>query len=288
MQIIRPIIGILVCLAIGAIFLAAGADGGLLRGNMPVFLISGSIGFLLHWLVFVPSFIYQTEHYFDLTGALSFMLTVLVALVNLPGLDIRTLILAVMVSVWSLRLGTYLFLRVKRVGKDVRFDDIKPRFFRFLFTWTMGGLWVLVTIAPALAAMTTLFQQPLGWMSYTGILLWVVGFGIEVIADQQKTNFRNDPDNKGRFIKSGLWSRSRHPNYFGEILLWIGVALVAMPVLAGWQLLTLISPLLVILLLTRVSGIPLLERKAENTWGNDAEYIAYRNSTPVLIPRLTN
>jgi steroid 5-alpha reductase family enzyme len=91
------------------------------------------------------------------------------------------------------------------------------------------------------------------------VLLWVLGWALEVIADAQKSRFNADVANRGRFINTGLWSRSRHPNYFGEILLWVGVAVVAFPVLHGWQYVTLLSPFFVAFLLTRVSGIPLLE-----------------------------
>ncbi|MFM1897050.1 MAG: hypothetical protein RLZZ385_2124 [Pseudomonadota bacterium] len=281
---LKPLLGILFCLLLGAVFLVAGSDGGVMLGGLPLFALCGVIGFVLHWLAFIPSFARQTEQFFDLTGALSFLVTVAVALLCVPRIDIRTALLAVMVSVWALRLGSFLFLRIRKAGADRRFDHIKPYFWRFLFSWTLGGLWVLVTLAPALAAMTTLFQQTMDVGSYVGIGLWLTGFIVEVVADQQKTRFRQRPENQGRFISSGLWAWSRHPNYFGEILLWLGVALVALPVLAGWQLLTLLSPLLVIVLLTRVSGIPLLEKKADAQWGNEEAYQAYKQNTPVLIP----
>ncbi len=119
-----------------------------------------------------------------------------------------------------------------------------------------------------------------------GALVWVIGFAIEVTADAQKSRFNADPSNKGKFIRTGLWSRSRHPNYFGEIVLWIGIAIIAIPVLQGWQWVAMISPLFVTLLLTRVSGIPLLEKKADVKWGGQAEYEEYKKNTPVLIPRM--
>jgi steroid 5-alpha reductase family enzyme len=105
-----------------------------------------------------------------------------------------------------------------------------------------------------------------------------------VIADRQKSAFNAKPENKGRFISTGLWSWSRHPNYFGEIVLWIGVAIIALPILRGWQWVTLISPVFIILLLTRISGIPLLERRADQKWGNEAEYQSYKARTSVLVP----
>jgi steroid 5-alpha reductase family enzyme len=116
--------------------------------------------------------------------------------------------------------------------------------------------------------------------------VWVIGFTIEVAADVQKSRFNSDPTNKGRFVRDGLWSRSRHPNYFGEIVLWIGVAIIALPILQGWQWVALLSPIFVTLLLTRVTGIPLLEMKADKKWGGQPDYEAYKQATPVLIPRL--
>jgi len=109
---------------------------------------------------------------------------------------------------------------------------------------------------------------------------------MEVIADAQKSHFNADPANKDKFIQTGLWSRSRHPNYFGEIVLWIGVLIIAMPVLQGWQWAALISPVFVTLLLTRISGVPLLEKKADQEWGGQAGYETYKKQMPVLIPRL--
>jgi steroid 5-alpha reductase family enzyme len=194
-------------------------------------------------------------------------------------------VLVVLVSIWALRLGTFLYRRIHKSGSDSRFDDIKPSFTRFLMAWTLQGLWVFLTLAAALAAMTAQSAPPLGLVGWLGIAVWAAGFAIEVIADAQKQAFRKDPANKGRFIRSGLWAWSRHPNYFGEIVLWSGIALIALPALSGWQYVTLISPLFVYLLLTRVSGIPILESRADARWGDKPDYQAYKARTPVLFPR---
>ena len=149
----------------------------------------------------------------------------------------------------------------------------------------MQGLWVYLTISCALVAMTTANPLPLGPLAYTGAALWLVGFGFEVVADYQKRRFRKDPANEGRFITDGVWAWSQHPNYFGEILLWTGIALIAFPVLEGAQLATLISPVFVFVLLTRISGIPLLRVRAKKRWSEDPEFQAYTKRTAVLIPR---
>jgi steroid 5-alpha reductase family enzyme len=141
-------------------------------------------------------------------------------------------------------------------------------------------------LAAALVAITSNTRKPLGLFALVGFLIWAFGFAIETIADVQKNRFRADPLNREEFIRTGLWARSRHPNYFGEIVLWIGVAIIAIPVLRGWQWVTLISPVFVALLLTRISGIPLLERRADEKWGGQEDYEAYKARTSVLIPRL--
>ncbi len=288
MTIIKPIFAILVVLAISALVALAGAQNSVLIGTLPLFVLCAAVGFILHWLVFVPSVIFQTEHYFDLTGSISYIATVALVVILHPQLDIRALVLVIMVATWAIRLGSFLFMRVKRDGRDRRFDEIKTKFWRFLFTWTLGGAWVFITMAASLAAMTTASPQPLDITFYCGLILWIAGFTIEVTADTQKTRFRAKPENKDKFITSGVWSRSRHPNYFGEIVLWIGVAVIAMPILQGWQWVTLISPIFVILLLTRVSGVNLLEKSAQERWGSDPAYKEYVANTPVLIPRLSN
>jgi len=281
----NSIIGIILSLLVGAGILLAGSQGSVNVFGMPLFLLCGIIGFALHWIVFLPSFAFKTEHYFDLTGSLSYIGTVIAAAYLNPNLDIRDLIICAMILIWAVRLGSFLFSRVKKAGQDIRFIVMKTKFFWFLMTWTLGGLWVLVTMAAGLAAMTSNATVALGPLSYLAICLWILGMAIEVIADQQKTRFRSDPENRDRFITTGLWAWSQHPNYFGEILLWLGLALLAVPVLSGWQLATLISPIFVYVLLTKISGIPLLDRLAKKKWGRDPEFVAYTEATPVLMFR---
>mgnify|MGYP001370560948 FL=1 len=271
---------------IGVLVALAGSQGGAAIAGMPVFALVVGLAFLIQWLVFIPSFRMQTEKFFDLTGSLTYISLTLMAVLLSANLDIRSLLLAALVVIWALRLGTFLFRRVHKAGKDDRFDEIKPSFFRFLNVWTIQALWVTFTAAAALVAITTSVRKELDLFAIVGALVWVFGFAIEVAADSQKSRFNADPSNKGKFIQTGLWSRSRHPNYFGEIVLWIGIAIIALPVLQGWQWVALISPIFVTLLLTRVSGIPLLEKKADQKWGGQPEYEEYKKRTPSLIPRI--
>ena len=281
---IKPLIGILVILIISCAIALAGSQGSIEANGLPLFLICASVGFILHWIIFVPSFIAQTEHYFDLTGSISYVSTIIVAYLFHPNMDARSLVVCALIAIWAIRLGSFLFLRVKKDGKDRRFDEIKTKFFRYMFTWTLGGAWVFITMAAGLAVITSSNQVALDGFFYAGVALWVLGFGIEVIADRQKAKFRRISENKGKFITEGLWSISRHPNYFGEIVLWLGIAVVALPTLVGWQYVTLISPIFVAFLLIKVSGVKLLEISGMERWGDDPAYINYVASTPSLVP----
>jgi steroid 5-alpha reductase family enzyme len=279
-----------ILILIGYIVALAGSQGGATLGGIPVFTLVVALAFLIQWLVFIPAYIYQTEKYFDITGSITYITMTGVALCytrySIP-LDARSILIATLVIIWAIRLGTFLFSRIRKAGKDDRFDEIKLNFFRFLNVWTIQGLWVTFTAAAALVAITSATRKGLDAFAIIGALVWVIGFVIEVTADAQKSRFNADPSNKGKFIRTGLWSRSRHPNYFGEIVLWIGIAIIAIPVLQGWQWVAMISPLFVTLLLTRVSGIPLLEKKSDKKWGGQADYEEYKKNTPVLIPRLS-
>jgi steroid 5-alpha reductase family enzyme len=275
-----------ILILIGILVALAGSQGGALAFGVPLFALSVGLAFLIQWLVFIPAYLLQTEKFFDLTGSITYISVILIAVFFSKGVDFRSILLAALVVIWAVRLGSFLFGRIKKAGKDDRFDEIKPSFIRFLNVWTIQGLWVTFTMAAALVAITTTTRKELDVFAIIGFLVWAFGFAIEVVADAQKSRFSANPDNKGKFIQTGLWSRSRHPNYFGEIVLWVGVTIIALPVLQGWQWVSLISPIFVTFLLTRVSGVPLLEKKADKKWGGQEDYESYKKRTPVLIPRL--
>jgi steroid 5-alpha reductase family enzyme len=275
-----------VTILLGLLVALAGSQGGATIAGIPIFALAVGLAFLIQWLVFIPAYIYQTEKFFDLTGSLTYLSVITFALLSSARMDGRALLVYVLVVIWAARLGTFLFRRIKKAGKDDRFDDIKPSFVRFLNVWSLQGLWVTFTLAAALVVITTTSRKEIDLFAILGGLVWVFGFAMEAIADYQKSRFNADPANQGKFINTGLWSRSRHPNYFGEIVLWVGVAIISLPVLQGWQWAALISPVFVTLLLTRISGVPLLEKKADEMWGGQEDYEAYKKNTPVLIPRL--
>lgn len=283
------LIAIVAALVIGGLVALAGSQNGASVGGIPLFALAVAAAFVIQILAFIPAFLLRTERFFDLTGSATFFVISVVLVLLTPMPDVRSWILAGMVMLWAARLGSFLAMRVHKAGSDGRFDEVKGSPLRFLQVWVIQGAWVSLTAAAAWIAISTdaAARPPLGWLSIVGVVVWALGMVVEIVADAQKSAFRKDPRNRDEFIRTGLWSRSRHPNYFGEIVIWVGVFITAAPVLTGWQWVAVLSPLFVILLLTRVSGIPLLEARAEKKWGDRVDYIAYRDSTPVLVPRLT-
>ena len=242
--------------------------------------------FAVQWVGLIHARLFETEHYFDLVGSLTYITVTLFAVQQATDMGLRQQIIAGVVIVWAARLGPFLFRRIQKAGEDRRFRKIKLSTRRFLLTWTLQGTWVFLTAGAALAAIMTPNAAPLGTLFYVGAVMWVLGFAIEVIADNQKSAFKADAANENKFITTGIWARAQHPNYFGEILLWAGVAVMALPSLSGSAMIFLISPVFVAVLLTRISGVPLLRKTAGERWGEDPEYQAYLKNTPLLIPRI--
>jgi steroid 5-alpha reductase family enzyme len=280
----RSLIGIIIVLLIASGLAFAGSQGGYTVNGFPLYALCILLAFVIQWIAFIPAYMNQTESFFDLAGGLTYIIVTVTAVALSSEVDTRSYLLLGIILVWAVRLGSFLFMRIRAAGEDRRFREIKPSFARFLLTWTIQGLWVSFSVAAGLAAITSTVRVGLDAFAVIGLIVWLIGFGIEIIADRQKSAFNATPANKGKFINTGLWSWSRHPNYFGEIVLWIGVAIIALPVLRGWQWATLISPIFIILLLTRISGVPLLEKRADEKWGGQPEYEAYKAGTSVLVP----
>ena len=287
----KDYLNIIIIICFASIIAWGGSHNSMTYNGYPILFFCLSASFLVHWVIFIPSFLAKTEKFYDITGTLAYLITLYLASVltsysSGASLEPRTLIIIGMVSFWALRLGIFLFIRVLKVGEDRRFREAKKSFSKYLVWWTMSALWVFLTTANALTLIVNnkkLVNQPI---FYLGLLIWFIGILFEIIADEQKRRFRLNEKNRGKFISSGLWSISRHPNYFGEIILWIGIAIISLPTLSGFQYVTLISPLFIYLLLTRISGVNLLEESSDKKWGDLPEYEQYKRETPVLVPFL--
>ncbi len=245
------------------------------------------VAVLLQVIFFIPSFLLKTEKYYDLVGSLTYVTTVSLAYFSVETKTMIDSIIYFYVMVWALRLGIYLFRRVRNDGKDVRFEKAKRHFFWFLQYWMGQALWISLTACAAIIAILSTEEDTLPVLAMVGMGLWLSGFAIESLSDYQKRVFRKENNPSEAFIHTGLWARSRHPNYFGEITLWTGIAVIALNTLTGIEYITLVSPIFVYILLTRMSGVNLLERIADERYGHLEEYQRYKRNTPVLVPKLS-
>jgi len=278
------LIGIAVAVAIGCLLVfTLGSTDQVSRWTMASII---GLAFGIQWLAFIPAYLKRTEHFYDLVGGSSFVGVTLFSLLLSPSLDLRSVLLFAMILLWGGRLSIFLFKRIQKAGKDGRFEDIKQSFPRFLFAWTAQGLWVSFMLAPVFVSVL----QPTGSIDaflLIGALVWIFGYGFEVVADHQKSRFKARPENEGKFINEGLWKLSRHPNYFGEITLWVGITVIAIPSLSGWQFIALASPLFIFSLLRFISGVPMLEKRADEKWGHLEAYQKYKRGTSRFLPRLS-
>jgi steroid 5-alpha reductase family enzyme len=245
------------------------------------------IAFLIQWILFVPAFYFQTEKFYDLTGSVTYISIVSYVSVqsyNVINVKVGSILLASCIILWAIRLGSFLFTRIHKAGEDKRFKFIKPSPTRFFMTWTLQGMWVSICSMCALTAIASKNGVIQNGVFYIGILVFITGFVLEIIADNQKSRFRKNSENKDQFIAHGLWYYSRHPNYFGEIALWLGISIMSFSSLSGWQYFTLISPLFTYLLLVYISGVRILEISGMEKWGHLENYKEYVRTTSSLFP----
>lgn len=232
--------------------------------------------------MFVIAYKLQSDKLTDVSYAVSFIVLALIAHF-FSSQQVVHWLLTLMVCVWAVRIGGFLLYRVIKVGKDRRFDGMRENFWQFGKFWAGQALSVWVLMLPI--GLLTNANASLTTTSVVGIVIWGVGVIIESIADFQKYAFHENPANKGKWIESGIWRYSRHPNYFGEILVWVGIYVTAWPFLSGiGALVGVVSPLFITILLLFVSGVPLLEKSADKRWGNDPRYKQYKRSTSLIVP----
>lgn len=247
------------------------------------------LAFLIQWVAFIPAYLFQTEKFYDLTGSLTYLTVIWFVYLssNQAGeVNFQNLLVTVLISIWAIRLGTFLFSRIHKDGEDKRFRSIKTSPSQFFMTWTLQGMWVSICSMCAITGISSSEGLVLNPLFYLGFILFVIGFSIEVIADHQKTVFRAIKENKDKFISTGLWSKSQHPNYFGEILLWSSIAIMSFSSLSGTQYLTMISPIFTYVLLVYISGVRMLDDMGNKKWGHLEEYKQYKQNTPVLFIKL--
>ncbi len=249
---------------------------------MQILLTALGISLIINVVLFIAAYLWRSDKLTDASYALSFIAVALYGF-SQAKMSWYHLFLLLLIGIWALRIGSFLLYRVMKVGKDARFDGIRESFWRFLKFWIGQAVTVWILMLPAILAFS--HTSTILHISRLGGGIWAIGLIIEAIADIQKYRFSRNPKNKNKWIASGIWHYSRHPNYFGEILVWTGVYLYALTVLpTADAIIGLVSPLFITILLLFVSGIPILEKSADKRWGKQVEYQAYKKRTSILIP----
>jgi len=248
-------------------------------------LFSLIVSFAVNIFFFVFAAAFKTDKVTDISYSLSFfLLTLSLLLTSGAPLSYHKLLVSAAILLWSVRLGSYLLYRIIKIGKDDRFDDKRGNLIEFLKFWVLQATTVWLVMLPFSVYITSQTDEGSLFFTLIGMVLFSLGLLIESISDTQKFRYKSKPENAAHWVDSGLWKYSRHPNYFGEMLLWWGLFIVVIPSLDGFEWLTVIGPLFITLLLLFVSGIPLLEKSADRKYGDNAEYRSYKESTSILFP----
>jgi steroid 5-alpha reductase family enzyme len=243
--------------------------------------VSLAVALAVNGAFFALAAVRRTDVVTDLSYSLTFALLA-VTLLFTGAREPVQLVASLLVLLWAVRLGGYLFRRILRMKVDHRFDGMRERPLRFARFWLLQAITVAVVMLPVTYLLSREHPAGFGVWTVAGGAVWLVGFTVEAVADAQKSAFRAKEENHGRFIASGLWRYSRHPNYFGELLVWWGLFAYAVPVLHGVAFAVVAGPLLITLLLLFVTGVPPLERSAADKYG--PAYRAYRRRTSILVP----
>ncbi|XP_020673766.1 uncharacterized protein LOC110093270 [Dendrobium catenatum] len=241
-----------------------------------------TIGYQL--LFFFVTALLRFDKVTDFAGSTNFVLLAILTLLLKGSWHFRQIVLTSLVVVWGLRLGIFLLMRILQWGEDNRFDDMRNNLAKLSVFWILQAVWVWTVSLPLTIVNASDRNPSLKPQDIIGWIMWFVGLTVEATADQQKLVFKNSPANRGKWCNIGVWKYSRHPNYFGEILLWWGIFVASTPVLEDAEWLVVFGPVFLTLLLLFVSGIPLLETSANKRFGSVEEYRIYRSITSPLIP----
>lgn len=239
--------------------------------------------FVFMSVIFVLAQLRKNNAVVDIAWGLGFILVTASLLGRRPGLYPAKLLMAGLILVWGLRLSVHIFLRNAGKPEDFRYARMRRdwgkavRVKSFFFIFLLQAFLMLVVSLPVMVLFNSP-ARPLGALDLIGALVFSAGFLFEVVGDSQLAAHISDPGNKGRLMTRGLWSTTRHPNYFGEATLWWGIGLIALPSANGW--IALIGPLTITLLLLFVSGVPLLEKK----YAGRPDWEAYKAKTPKFFP----
>ncbi len=244
-----------------------------------------ALSVLIQLLFFIIAIAKKTDKVTDLAYGVGFVSLSGAALAADSTYTWSKVVIFGMILLWALRLSTYLLIRIFAMGRDKRFDGVREYAQKFIKFFLFQGLavWLislssLVTITAASDISNTRF------ISIIGILTFLSGLTIESFADYQKFQFKKNSKNKDNWIETGLWKYARHPNYYGEMLVWWGIWIFSLSIIPNLWAITILSPLTITSILLFFSGIPPLEKRYNVKYKGNKEYEKYKKSTRLLIP----
>lgn len=247
-------------------------------------LLTAIITIVFQFLFFLITYTLRIDKVTDFAGTTNFILLAIVTLTVGGNYHARQIVTSTCVLLWGVRLCVFLLYRILQWGEDRRFDDKRDNIVRLAFFWIFQAVWAWTVSLPVTILNSKEENSSLNGVDYLAWCLFGLGLILEATADQQKLLYKNTPQSRGRWTDVGVWAWSRHPNYFGEMLLWVGVYLGCVSDLRGAEHAAVISPIFIILLLLFVSGIPLLEVSMDKRYGKREDYVTYKKCTSVLIP----
>ena len=252
--------------------------------NFPLVYIFIITILLLNSLSFIHSYAFKTDIFFDLIGSFSFISVGVTSIILIPDFDANQILIFFLLIFWSLRLGPFLFIRRLSAGPDERLSEYFKSPLSLYFLWMMNSLWVFFTSLSMIIIFSSNQNNEFALIQWLGLLIWVSGFLIEVVSDTQKSKFNKK--NKGEFIDVGLWKYIRHPNYLGEIIIWFGIFVISLSYINSiFTFLSIFSPIFVFVLLRFLSGVPQLEQRGDEKWGQQEKYLNYKERTGILLPK---
>ena len=253
--------------------------------DIPIVFIFAITILSLNSVFFIHSYFFKSDIFFDLVGSFSFLSIGIASLLLLPDIDANQILIFFLLVFWSLRLGPFLFLRRIGAGNDERLSEYFKSPISLYFLWCMNSLWVFFTSLSMIIIFSSKTTYDFGLLQWLGLIIWVFGYIIEVISDSQKNKFNKT--NKGKFINIGLWKYIRHPNYLGEIIIWFGIFVISLNYIGSFSsMLSILSPIFVYILLRYLSGVPQLEKRGDQKWGDLKEYVKYKEKTGIIFPKL--
>ncbi|KAB2001566.1 hypothetical protein ERO13_D11G003200v2 [Gossypium hirsutum] len=233
---------------------------------------------------FLIAAVFQFDKLTDFAGSTNFVIIALLTLVKKGSWHLRQVVLTAMIVIWSTRLALYLFFRILRWGEDKRYDRMRHNVGNLAVFFIFQGLWVWTVTLPVTVVNASDKDPSIQAEDIIGWIMWFLGTIVEILADKDKFSFKNSPESKGKWCEIGLWKYSRHPNYFGDILLTWGYFVASLPIIEGAEWLVLIGPVFLTLLLLFVSGLTILEKSGDKKFGNVEAYRVYKKRTSPLIP----